>query len=124
MKRQIIILSLVLAYLVCSNTSGQITNNKPLFLIKQNGEFGFIDATGKIVIEPKFDGAEDFSEELAAVWLRKVGYGYVDTTGAMVVAQKFAGAQGFKEGLAAVGFDTPGHGGDVCRHCDPDWDWG
>jgi len=37
----------------------------PLFSIEQNGKWGFIDKTGKIVIEPKFDIAWDFSEGLA-----------------------------------------------------------
>jgi hypothetical protein len=41
---------------------------------------GFIDKTGKIVIEPQFDLALDFDSGIASV---KVGdrWGYIDTNG-------------------------------------------
>jgi hypothetical protein len=47
----------------------------------------YIDKTGKIVIQPKFDAAEDFSSGLAQV---RIGdwetgkYGYIDKTGKYV----------------------------------------
>jgi len=56
----------------------------PLFIIEQNGKWGFIDKTGKIVIEPKFDNiARDFSEGLALFNLGSK-YGYIDKTGKYV----------------------------------------
>lgn len=35
--------------------------------VQKNGLWGFIDSTGKLVIEPQFDRVEDFSDGLAAV---------------------------------------------------------
>ncbi len=56
----------------------------PLFRIEQNGKWGFIDKTGKVVIEPQFDDAWLFREGgLASV---KIGdkHGYIDKTGKYV----------------------------------------
>lgn len=51
-------------------------------------KFGFIDKTGKIVIQPIFDAAGDFSEGLARV---KIGekWGFVDKTGKVVIEPQF-----------------------------------
>ena len=65
----------LLIYLVClavftSPLYGQQQNKETgrLLLIEQNGKFGYIDKTGKIVISPQFDGASgSFSEDLACV---------------------------------------------------------
>ena len=38
--------------------------------VRIGGKFGYIDRTGKVVIETKFDGARDFSEGLAAVKIK------------------------------------------------------
>jgi len=54
-----------------------------LFVIKQNGKQGYIDKTGKIVAEPKFDRAYSFSEGLASVWIGDKK-GYIDKTGKYV----------------------------------------
>jgi hypothetical protein len=66
------------------------------------GKVGFIDRTGKFVIEPQFDSAHDFSEGLASVKAGKQS-GYIDRLGKYVIEPKFKGvARSFSEGLAAV----------------------
>lgn len=69
----------------------------------QEYKWGFIDKTGKWVIPPQFDYAEDFSEGLAAVELNKK-IGYVDVAGIMVIPPQFKKTESmsFHEGLAAV----------------------
>jgi len=70
------------------------------------GRWGYVDLTGKLVIEAKFNVARNFSEGLAAVIVDgKVGY--IDRTGRFVIQPQFG--QGgvvsdfaFLEGLAAV----------------------
>lgn len=62
---------------------------------------GFIDKSGKFAIQPKFDGARDFSEGLAIVTAGKKS-GYADRTGQIVIEPQFDDAKDFHEGLAAV----------------------
>lgn len=71
-----------------------------LFRIVEGGKYGFIDRKGRVVVEPRFDDAEEFSEGLALVSLngRKV---FIDATGAVVVApEDFEPINGFTDGLA------------------------
>jgi hypothetical protein len=63
--------------------------------------YGFIDPTGKFVIEDRFDDANSFCEGLALVKLKK-RYGFVDLAGQIAIATKFTRAGDFSEGLAAV----------------------
>jgi hypothetical protein len=52
----------------------------------QGGQWGFIDPTGKMVIEPAFDQKQSkprFRDGLAAVW-KGDAIGYINHTGAFV----------------------------------------
>jgi hypothetical protein len=76
-------------------------------MVRIGNKRGFIDKTGKVVIEPQFDGAESFSEGLAAVKVGGVNgnggkYGYIDRMGKFAIALQFDEAASFSEGLAAV----------------------
>src|ERR1051326_4328606 len=59
--------------------AGRVTA-QDLFPIEDKGKYGFIDKTGKVVINPQFDFAQNFSEDMAVV---KVGgnSGFIDKTG-------------------------------------------
>ncbi|MDR3566078.1 MAG: WG repeat-containing protein [Negativicutes bacterium] len=64
-------------------------------------KYGFIDRTGKTVVDFQFDWAEQFFEGLAMV--SKDGkHGYVNTAGEVVISLQFDLADHFAEGLAAV----------------------
>src|SRR5262249_28374487 len=65
------------------------------------GKQGYIDKTGRIVIEPIYDAAGRFSEGLAAV---RVGnkYWYIDKSGQIAVQPQADGCVAFSEGLAAA----------------------
>ena len=91
----------------------------PLFMVVQDGKFGFIDKTGTMIIAPQFSGLEEssrvFPEGLAAVMtggkfghIDMTKWGFIDKTGTMVIAPQFAGAYGFSEGLAVVAVMTGG----------------
>ena len=63
------------------------------------------EQTGKFVINPQFDSANNFSEGLAAVRIDddKTGkWGYIDKQGKMAINPQFDSAFDFREGLAAV----------------------
>ncbi len=66
-----------------------------------NGKYGFKDENGNVVIPAKYDGAEDFSDGLAAV---KVNYkwGFIDKNGNMVIPTQYIIVLGFTEGLTGV----------------------
>jgi hypothetical protein len=63
--------------------------------------YGFIDPSGKEVVEPKWDNTKGFSEGLAAV-SRGGKWGYIDRSGKIVIEPKWENVNGFSEGLAAV----------------------
>lgn len=65
------------------------------------GKWGYADAQDRYVIAPRFDVAEDFSEDLAAV---RIGthWGYINRSGKVVIPPAFDQAGKFTEGLAPV----------------------
>lgn len=66
-----------------------------------NRKYGYIDKTGKIVINPQFDYAYDFSEGMAVI--RQNGkYGYIDKSGKIVIPPQFDEASNFSYGIAVV----------------------
>lgn len=76
---------------------------------KINPKFGFINKTGKIVIELKYDVARDFSEGLAIVGLGdfqkgETKYGFIDKTGKVVIELQYNSVRSFSEGLAVATF--------------------
>lgn len=51
-----------------------------LAVVEKNGKMGYIDKTGKIVIEPKYDAAYPFIDGRAAVQI-EFKAGFIDRTG-------------------------------------------
>ncbi|MFM6105843.1 MAG: WG repeat-containing protein, partial [Sphaerospermopsis kisseleviana] len=84
-------------------------------MVKEGGSYiwGFIDKTVKMIIEPQFSYASDFSEGLAVVvitdkinpWNQSVVF--INKTGEIVIQAQFFNAHKFKEGLAAVKLKVP-----------------
>ena len=102
---------LMASFVSCSN--GQTPTSKEQASIKEDelinykysvsvgDKWGFIDKTGKYVVEPQFDKIKDFSEGLASV---EVGgkWGFINKTGKYIVGSRFDNAGEFSEGLANV----------------------
>jgi hypothetical protein len=72
-----------------------------LWPVEKDKKWGYIDQTGRLIIPFKFDGADDFSEGLAAVEIKEKT-GYIDKTGKFVIQPQFHRVGDFSEGLAAV----------------------
>ncbi|MCS6873179.1 MAG: WG repeat-containing protein [Pyrinomonadaceae bacterium] len=72
-----------------------------LFWILEDGKYGYIDRTGKVVIPPQFENSVGFREGLAATKMNGK-YGYIDKTGKWVIEPKFDHTYMFSEGLAKV----------------------
>jgi len=57
--------------------------------VKLEKKWGFIDTLGRIVVKPKYDQAENFSEGLARVRISQKGWGLVNTQGVEILKPMF-----------------------------------
>ena len=89
-----------------------LKEHRQLFPVMQSKKWGYIDRTGKIVIEPQWYAASEFCDGLARVMpagkyeCKGFGYGppwgYVNRKGKLVIPAEFNQASEFSEGLARV----------------------
>ncbi len=61
----------------------------PLFRVKYNGQWGFINAKGEVIIKPQFEEVTDFSPEGVAVVRIAGNYTLIDGTGKKLVKPIF-----------------------------------
>lgn len=80
-----------------------------LILFEEDERWGFCDSEGKVVIEPKFVAATDFSEGLACARLDDL-YGFIDKKGEFVIKPQFPYPNSFAYGLAGVPLGDNGWG--------------
>jgi hypothetical protein len=84
--------------------SVRVSAAQRLFIINIDGKDGYIDSTGRIVITPRFQNVEAFSDGLAYACLgAPPRCGFIDTTGTMLFESD---ASGFSEGLARITVDS------------------
>ncbi len=101
-----IAMHLLLATQMVSNANAQQLKRSSDFkkgyaIAGSNEKVGFIDLTGKFIIEPKYIAAYQFSEDLSCV-LSERKWGYIDKKGIEVIPLKYMSATPFFEGLAVV----------------------
>ena len=65
-------------------------------------QYGFVDRTGRIAIEPVYYSAFDFREDRASVRRLEPGWGAIDVTGREIVECKYNALGVFAEGRCAV----------------------
>lgn len=86
-----------------SNTGGNATGNEyDLLPYKTADRWGYLDQTGKSVINPQFSEADLFQEGLARVENTAHKVGYISTSGAFTIAPAYEAGLPFSEGLACV----------------------
>jgi WG containing repeat len=107
LKTVVQVVYVVLVFLRVGLAQGEIAQPRTLFLVEVNSKWGYIDRTGKVVIEPIYYKAEEFSEGLAAVEIarskRDAGFEYIDATGKTIIPPpEFYGMARFSEGMAWV----------------------
>ena len=71
------------------------------FFSATNDKYGFKDASGKVIIAPKYDLAYPIDEGMAAVRLNGK-YGYVNQNGKEIISPKYDNTWKFIGGYAAV----------------------
>ena len=102
MKRFILAIGIILFSCLSAFADGDEANYIPVCL---NGKWGYIDKTGKYVIEPQYDEIRPFDESgLAAVKINDK-WGTIDKMGKVVVEPQFEYPLHFKDGLAEVILD-------------------
>ena len=79
-----------------------LSNQPPtLALVKIGTKYGFVDRSGKVAINPQFDYAGPFSQDLAPVRVEEK-WGYINNTGTFSVNAQFEEAGPFMDGIAPV----------------------
>lgn len=74
-----------------------------VFPVREDQALGFIDQTGRLVIEPRFLGSLEPSEDSVAVYAEVEDdqlWGYIDFSGEWVIEPRFSRVGPFSEGLA------------------------
>ena len=90
------------------STSKQTDDSRPLFPVPVGAGWGFIDKRGDVVIAPRFEAEQPFSEGLAAV-KHEGRWGYINRAGKEVIAFRYRSAQSFRGGVAIVDTGLPEH---------------
>ncbi len=74
---------------------------------KADNKLGFIDKTGRIIIEPTYLGVENFWDSGLALAYTKpmIPDGYIDKTGTLVIKNEYDHLYDFTEGMAMVMLD-------------------
>ncbi len=92
--------------LVCLFSNTIFISGQDLYLINDSlGKWGFINETGDIIIEAKYDSALSFHEEFAAIMVGQK-WGYINASGDLEIEAKYDEAHSFNEGIAMVFSDS------------------
>jgi RNA polymerase sigma factor (sigma-70 family) len=75
-----------------------------LYPVEIAGRFGFIDASGKLVVKAAFENAGAFREGRGSVCIDG-RWGFIDASGTVVIAPRFRSVKDFVEDLAIVNID-------------------
>ncbi|BFT75526.1 WG repeat-containing protein [Paenibacillus sp. P36] len=111
-----IIILIMVAIIIGVLAVNKKNNEKTLlYPIQVDGKWGYINKSGKIVVEPTYAWADDFHDGVAVVLLNNnsdgskqtmeqdsVKYGAIDTTGKMVVKPDYSYITKYNEGVAGA----------------------
>ncbi|MGL5722233.1 MAG: WG repeat-containing protein [Brevinema sp.] len=79
--------------------------NTELFPYPSGGKWGYINAQGRVLVEPNYDSASGFSSgrgRIGKVVDQEFLYGFINSSGQEVIQPKFLYVSDFHQGLAAV----------------------
>lgn len=100
----VLMLGLVMIGSLASKNEIQAKETNPLYSYcdSKTDLCGFVDANGKVVIDPVYESVGDFFEGLAMVQNEERNWGFIDKTGKVVVPLIYKMCGDFSEGLAYV----------------------
>lgn len=95
-------LGLCLALLITACKKDNTAENGPLlYPLKENGRWGYMDATGKTAVAPAYDYAWDLVEGMGR-FKDKGKYGFINEQGEVVIPASYAYAADFAGGYARI----------------------
>jgi hypothetical protein len=99
-------LALLIHFRKTSGVSGMISGGSrnvsvQFYPVHHLNRWGYMERSGKIVIQPSFNMALDFQEGLAPVQISQ-SWGYINSTGKVVIEPRYARADLFQEERARV----------------------
>ena len=100
---KILLFAASLAVLVVSGLCVNAQEGERLYRIRVQDRYGFIDKTGKVVVEPQYERAGEFSEGFAWVVAKDGKYGYIDVSGRFAIRPVLGFGEDFSDGLAVAG---------------------
>ncbi len=103
-RKSTIFLAALMFSLLLATSLTSCAGRSQLLPINSNDGFGYVDRNGKVIIEPRYQWAEDFSEGLAAVMIDG-RWGFIDSSGKTVIEPQYSWAGSFKEKRAVIGVD-------------------
>lgn len=86
------------------NHSSKIAETIQLYPIKENGNYGYMNKFGKIIINPQFEDAKDFKDGFAIIKISGK-YGFINKSGKISVNPIYEDLQNFSDGLARIKTD-------------------
>ena len=93
----------LLANAHASNALANAVNSDKLYVIKQDGKYGYIDGNGNIVIKPIYLQAKQFAEGVAPVKIQEGIWGVINIKGEVIAAwENVDEINEFSEGLAVI----------------------
>jgi hypothetical protein len=100
-KTRLLLVVINLLLLEVATGYSQPEQEKRYYQIKVKDKIGFINSSGKVIIEPQFAAAGNFVDGLAPA-RKDAYYGYVDTTGRFVILPIYDFANDFDHGVGKV----------------------
>lgn len=76
-----------------------------LAAVRSGNQWGFVDQSGNVVVQPQFAWVSDYSEGFASVCDDSTYQGYIDRQGHFLVRPKYGFAKPFRHGLGEVKLD-------------------
>ncbi|PSQ81794.1 MAG: hypothetical protein BRD40_03275 [Bacteroidetes bacterium QS_1_65_9] len=100
----VVLLLLLVICAGCGRTNGEVDSKSPSYPLlpfkNMQGNWGYVDQSGKVAIEDTFDYALEFEEGTARVVNDE--YGFIRRSGEYLVEPRFSRAKAFSDGLALV----------------------
>lgn len=96
---------LLIVVSACREAPQPALNPQALFPVEVDDQWGYVTATGRLAVAPRFERTYRFVDNRARIRTSD-RFGFIDTTGSVVIPPTFSDAGRFSDGLAPVRPDS------------------